>query len=155
MTLYAIRPDPATGALDDAEVVNQSKHGWDFLKQTIALWQLIDAARADEIETIIDRVVQAAGDEEVRIGTNDLRELVRLISGVEEALIVAGIVDEHWRVPPERLEELAARVPAMDLETERSLKSKTSALGEVMSNAISIRNFLNNAVNAGCIVVRA
>ena len=41
----------------------------------------------------------------------------------------------------------------MDLTTERSLKSKTSALGEVMSNAISIRNFLSDAVKEGCVVV--
>jgi hypothetical protein len=43
----------------------------------------------------------------------------------------------------------------MDLTTERSLQSKTSALGEIMINAGSIRNFLSNAVNAGCVVVRA
>jgi hypothetical protein len=41
----------------------------------------------------------------------------------------------------------------MDLTTERSLMSKTNALGEVMSNAIFLRNFLSNAVNAGCVVV--
>jgi hypothetical protein len=39
-------------------------------------------------------------------------------------------VDRHWHVPAVHLEELAKHVPAMDLTTERSLKSKTSALGE-------------------------
>jgi hypothetical protein len=43
----------------------------------------------------------------------------------------------------------------MDLTTERSLPSKTSALGEVMINAVSIRNFLSNAADSGCIVVLA
>ena len=33
MTLYAIRPDPETKSLDDAEVVDQSRYGWEFLKQ--------------------------------------------------------------------------------------------------------------------------
>jgi hypothetical protein len=51
------------------------------------------------------------------------------------------------------LEELAKRVPAMDLTTERSLDDKTHALAEVMINAVSIRNFLSNAVNGGCVVV--
>jgi hypothetical protein len=78
---------------------------------------------------------------------------VRLLTGVEDAIVTAGIVDGHWRVPADRLEELAKQVPAMDLTTERSLNSKTNALGEVMSNAISIRNFLSDAVNAGCVVV--
>jgi hypothetical protein len=68
--------------------------------------------------------------------------------------VAAGIVDRDWRVSPDRLEELAKRVPAMDLTTERSLSSKTSALGEVMINAVSIRNFLSNALDAGCVVAR-
>lgn len=41
----------------------------------------------------------------------------------------------------------------MDLKTERSLDAKTHALGEVMINAVSIRNFLSDAVSAGCVVV--
>ena len=92
-------------------------------------------------------------DHELRIETADLRELVRLLTGVEDAIIAAGIVDSHWHVPAERLEELAKQVPAMDLTTERSLQSKTNALGEVMINAFSIRNFLSNALDAGCVVV--
>jgi ATP phosphoribosyltransferase len=114
---------------------------------------LVDATHGVDIETILDRVARQAGDGELRIEALDLRELVRLLTGLEEAIIAAGIVDEHWRVPAERLNELAKRVPAMDLKTERSLASKTSALGEIMSNAIFVRNFLSDAANAGCVVV--
>jgi ATP phosphoribosyltransferase len=153
MTLYAIRPDPDTGSLDDAEVVDKLKDGWAFLEQAITVWRLVDERRANEIEALKDRTSRAAGDGEIRFNAADLRELVRLLSGVDEAIIAAGIVDRHWRVPAERLAELAKRVPAMDLTTERSLQSKTSALGEVMINAVSVRNFLSNAVDAGCIVV--
>jgi hypothetical protein len=155
MTLYAIRQPPWAESLEDVEVVDESKYGWEFLKQAITLWRLVDSARADQIEAIKDRVVRAAGDKEVRLDAEELRELVRLFSGIEDAIVAAGIVDSEWRVPPERLEELAKQVPAMDLKTERSLLSKTSALGEVMSNAIFLRNFLSNAVNVGCSVVRA
>jgi ATP phosphoribosyltransferase len=153
VTLYALRPDPVTGSLDDAEVLSESRYGWQFLEQAVTLWRLLDNARADEIEAIMDRASIAAGDGELCFHTPDLRELVRLLTGVEDAIIAAGIVDQHWRVPPERLEELAKLVPAMDLKTERSLKSKTNALGEVMSNAIFLRNFLSNAMTAGCVVV--
>jgi hypothetical protein len=153
MTLYAIRPDPDTGSLDDAQVVDQLREGWQFLEQAITVWRLVDAKRADEIEALKDRASLAAGDGEIRLYAEDLRELVGLLTGVDDAIIAAGIVDRQWRVPPDRLEELAKQVPAMDLTTERSLKSKSSALGEVMINAVSIRNFLSNALDAGCIVV--
>lgn len=153
MTLYAIRPDPDTGSLDDAEVVDQLREGWQFLEQAITVWRLVDKERADEIEAIKDRASLAAGDGEIRLYADDLHKLVRLLTGVDDAVIAAEVVDRHWRVPPDRLEELAKQVPAMDLTTERSLKSKTSALGEVMINAVSIRNFLSNAVDAGCVVV--
>jgi hypothetical protein len=153
MTLYALRPDPETGSLDDAEVVDQSRYGWQFLEQAITLWRLLDSDRAEAIETIKDRASLAADGGEIRFHAPELRELVRLLTGVEDAIIAAGIVDQHWRVPPDRLEELAKRVPAMDLKTERSVHSKTNALAEVMINAVFLRNFLTDAVNAGCVVV--
>lgn len=152
MTLYALRPDPLTGSLDDAEVIDEFEYGWQFLEQAITLWRLVDNHRADQIKAIKDRAALSA-PEESRFDTEDLRELVRLLTGVEDAIVAAGIVDGHWRVPADRLVELAKQVPAMDLMTERSLKSKTNALGEVMSNAISIRNFLSDTVAAGCVVV--
>lgn len=152
MTLYALRPDPVTESLDEAEVIDESKYGWQFLEQGITLWRLVDKGRADQIKAIKDRAARSA-PEESRFYTEDLRELVRLLAGVEDAIVAAGIVDRHWRVPADRLEELAKQVPAMDLTAERSLKSKTNALGEVMSNAISIRNFLSDALKEGCVVV--
>jgi len=155
MTLYAIRLPTGSTSLEDGEVVDQFAYGWDFLEQAITLWRLVDTARADQIEAIKDRASLAAGDGQIRFHTADLHDLVRLMSGVEDAILAAGIVDSHWRVPNDRLEELAKRVPAMDLKTERSLQSKASALGEVMINAGSIRNFLSAAVDADCIVMLA
>jgi hypothetical protein len=101
----------------------------------------------------MDHASLTAGDGEIRFYTPELHELVRLLTGIEEAIIAAGIVDNHWRVAPDRLEELSGRVPAMDLKTERSLHSKTNALAEVMINAVFLRNFLEKAINAGCVVV--
>jgi hypothetical protein len=152
VTLYALRPDPATGSLEDAEVVDEFKYGWQFLEQAISLWRLVDNDRADRIKAIKDRAALSA-PEESRFYTGDLSELVRLLTGVEDAIVAAGIVDGNWRVPAVRLEELARQVPAMDLTTQRSLAAKTSALGEVMINAGSVRNFLSDAVTEGCVVV--
>jgi ATP phosphoribosyltransferase len=153
MTLYAIRPTPGTESLDDAEVVDQSRYGWQFLEQAVTLWRLVNDDRAGEIEAIIDRASRVAGNGELRFYRPDLDELVRLLTGIENAIIDSGIVDQHWRVPAERLEELAKRVPAMDLTTDRPLHSKTNALGEVMMNAVFLRNFLSDAASAGSVVV--
>jgi hypothetical protein len=152
MTLYAFRLAPNSTSLDDAEVIDRSRYGWEFLEQTIALWRLVDPARADAIAAIKDRASDAS-DEYTRFTGDDLAALVRLIDGVDDAIVSAGIVDRDWRVPPERLEDLARQVPSMDLTTKRSLESKTHALGEVMINAVSLRNFLSEALGAGCVVV--
>jgi hypothetical protein len=154
VTLYAIRPAPGTDSLDEeAEVVAQSRYGWQFLEQAVTLWRLVDKSRADEIEAVIDRGTLAAGDGELRFYRPDLDALVHLLTGIETAIIDAGIVDQHWRVPAEHLDELAKRVPTMDLTTDRPLHNKRSALGEVMMNAVFLRNFLSDAVQAGCVVV--
>ena len=57
MTLYAIRPDPDTGSLDDAEVVDQLRYGWQFLEQAITVWRLVDKERADEMKKFESSVV--------------------------------------------------------------------------------------------------
>jgi hypothetical protein len=155
MTMYAIRQPPGTDCFEDAEVVDELKDGWGFLEQAVTLWRLMAPDRADQIGAIMDRAALAAGEGELRFGTEDLLELVQLLAGVEDAVVSAGIADRHWRVPADRLEELAKRVPTMDLETERPLANKTSALGEVMVNAGSIRNFLSEAAKAGCVVAVA
>lgn len=153
MTLYAIRPLTGEDSLEDAEVVDRSAYGWKFLRQAITLWALLDDPRAGALEAVIARATQAAGDGELRFDRADLEELVRLLDGLEEAIVNAGIVDKDWRVPVERLDELARRVPAMDLTTERTLENKTHALAEVMVNATSLRNFLRDALKSDCIVV--
>lgn len=152
MTLYAFRLASNSPSLEDAEVIDRSRYGWEFLEQTIGLWRLIDPVRADAIAAIKDRASDASEDH-TRFASDDLAALVRLIDGIEDAIVAAGIVDRDWRVLPEQLEGLARQVPGMDLTTERSLESKTHALGEVMINAVSLRNFLAKALRAGCVVV--
>jgi hypothetical protein len=152
MTLYALRLPSGSTSIDDAEVVDESRYGWEFLEQTTALWRLVDPARGDAIAAIKERASDAPG-EHTQFAGDELAALVELIDNVDDAIINAGIVDREWRVPAERLEELARKVPSMDLFTKRSLESKTHALGEVMLNAVSLRNFLSDALRAGCMVM--
>lgn len=39
MTLYAFRLKPDSTSLENAEVVDESRYGWEFLEQAIALWR--------------------------------------------------------------------------------------------------------------------
>src|SRR5690349_2567889 len=95
MTLYALRPDPVTGDVDeDSEVVSQSRYGWQFLEEGVTLWRLVGSPRADEIEAVMERAARAAGDGEFRFYAPDLEELVHLLTGIEDAVIAAGIVDQ-------------------------------------------------------------
>jgi hypothetical protein len=114
--------------------------------------RLVDPARGDAIAAIKERASDATNDH-TRFSCDDLAALVQLIDSVDDAIVAAGIVDRDWRVPPARLDELARKVPGIDLTSERSIESKTHALGEVMMNAVSLRNFLSDALRAGCVVM--
>jgi glycine/D-amino acid oxidase-like deaminating enzyme len=154
VTMYAVRPlGPDAGPDEEAEVIDDFKPGWQFLEQAIALWRLVDEPRAQAIAGIWSRVGEAGYEGESRIEPAEIAELVRLLSGLEEALVTAGIVDEGWRAPLDRLEELGSVVPGMDLRPERPPGDRMHALAEVIANATFVRNFLARALDAGCAVV--
>lgn len=156
MTLFAIRPLSLDAEPDEEEeVVDQLKEGWQFLRQAIALWRLVDEPRAEKVEAMMDRAALADPEGEPRFEPPDIGEIVKLLTGIAEALVAAGVVDLDWCVTPEQAEELGRRVPGMDLRSDRSSPELEQALAEVMINAISIRNFFADAAQQGCAVVLA
>ena len=150
MTLYAVCPGSDADA--DGEVVAELRYGWRYLEQAVSVWRIVDPERADQIAAVLQRAAIAAGDGEVRLYAEDLRDLTRLIPGVERALIAAGIVDDAWLVPADRLMALKQEVPGMDLETERSIANTTSALAEVIMNVLAATDWLARALAQGCFV---
>lgn len=152
MTLYAVRLPHGSTSPEDVDVVDETKYGWEYLGQAIALWRLADPTRGDAIFAIKERAYSAPGTFP-RLDADDIRNLVDLIDGIDDAIVRAGIVDAEWRVPVDRLEELARRVPGMDINAERSLEDKRYALAEVVSNVLSLRGFLAEALQSGCVVV--
>ncbi|MEZ4400197.1 MAG: hypothetical protein R3B06_09270 [Kofleriaceae bacterium] len=162
MTLYAFRyaldqsvldrgGDEAEALIEDA-IFARLRHGFDSVRDAIALWRLVDPARADALAGLIDRVEEAS-DGPLQFEGDDLATLVQLIGGIEDAIRAAGIIDRDGRVPIERLDELKRQVPSMNLEMKRSLESKTYALIEVIANVGGLHEFLIEALRAGCIVV--
>ena len=150
MTLYKVRL--ASSALEDAHVVDRLRYGWDYLEQAISLWHLVDPVRANALVEFVERVSNADEGPTCFAG-DDLVTLAHMTAGIEDAIRVTGIIDRHGRVAPERLAELKRLVPAMDLETERTLEDKTNALLEVIGNAEGLHEFLSEALRDGCVVV--
>lgn len=152
MTMYALRPDPVTGSLDDAEVVEESRYGWGLIEEAISVWSLADLSRATALETLRSRIALAANGGELRIYPREATEMVALLAGLAEALIAAGIIDSQWRIPAEKIEELAKIVPTMDLKTERAIDVKRYALAEVLSHVDVLKSFLSDSAQAGYVV---
>lgn len=151
-TLYAVHAAPGVPPLDDDEVVDEMAHGYECLDAAITLWRLVDPARAESLRALLFRVADASAGCTCFAG-DDLAALTQMLSGVGAALQAAGIVDEHWRVPAERLDELKRHVPAMDLELNRPLHCKTAALVEVIVDVEAVQGFLSRALRSGCAVV--
>ena len=151
-TLYAVKSAPGVPPHDDDEVVDEMERGYERLDAAITLWRLVDPARAESLRSLLFRVADAS-DSHTRFAGDDLVALIQMLSGVGAAIQAAGIVDQHWRVPPDRLDELKRQVPAMDLELNRPLHCKTSALVEVIVDVEAVQEFLARALRAGCAVV--
>jgi hypothetical protein len=152
MTLYKFRLAPHAQSLEDAHAIDRLRYGWDYLEQAISLWRLVDSARAVALAELVDRV-SSASDGPTCFAGDDLAALTQMITGIEDAIRAAGIIDRHGRVPAEHLAALKRAVPAMDLETERTLEDKTNALLEVIGNADGLHEFLSEALRDGCVVV--
>lgn len=153
-TFYAVHFAPGSPLIEDAEVVDELPHGWALLDSAIALWRLVDSGRANAIEAFVLRVAEA-NETYTQFAGDDLAKLIELTAGSEVAIRAAGIIDANGRGPPERLDELKRKVPAMDLEIKRSLEKKTNALMEVIWDVDGLRDFLATALSAGCTVVHS
>lgn len=155
MTLYALEPGVALGDdLDRAPVLQPLEHGGDYLADAAALWQLVDDRRAEGLREFLARSeadAEATGGHP-RWDTAELWELVGLLTGVEDALQHAGIVDASWMIAPEHARDLARRVPGMDVRPERPAADLQHALAEVIARVHGLRTFLTNAADAGASV---
>ncbi len=151
-TLYAARMAPDSLHFEDAEVIDEVKHGWAVLESAITLWRLVDPTRAEVLRAFIFRVADAS-KRHVQFAGDDLATLIQMISGVGDAIQAAGVIGRDGRVSAARLDELKQQVPAMDLELNRPDECKASALLEVICDVEALQGFLSSAQRAGCVVV--
>jgi hypothetical protein len=152
MTLFPLPPGAEWGD-DPVDGIEPIPYGWRYLQTGATLWSLVDADRAARISAVLERAVDAGPDAHPWFETADVEELVELLSGLEEALIAAGVMNELWFIPPDRAGRLAAQVPAMDTSPDRSDAALSQALAEVLAPVTAVRTFLAEAAVEGCAVV--
>lgn len=149
MTLYALEPGVELG--DDPgrpSTIEPLEHGGDSLADAVSLWRLVDERRAAALRGFLDSA-EADTDDHLRWETEQVWELVDLLTGLEAALLEGGVMDAAWTVPPDRVPGLARRVPGMDVRPERSAADLPHALAEVVARVHGLRSFLARAAEAG------
>jgi hypothetical protein len=144
------RDDPGS-----RDVVDSIARGMDAFSVAVQLWRLVDAHRAERIEAIYARVSRRAGltDDDIRYEADDLRELVALFDGLRAALEQAAIVNHELKIEPDKVAELAPKLPALDLRATRPAGDVVWALAEGIVNVEGLRQFIADAISRGCDVV--
>lgn len=152
MTLHPMEPGAVWGD-ESADGIEPMRNGWRHLLSGVDLWRLVDPARADQVEAVLERAIAAGPDAHPWLLPEDVEDLVRLLFGLEDALQEGGVMDEHWFVQLDRVPDLASRVAAMDAGPERSESARRQSLAEVLVDVTAVRAFLAEALMEGCSVV--
>jgi hypothetical protein len=146
VTLYALEPDADP---ERPSSIRPFEQGGSYLADAVALWRLVDDRRADALREFVDRAEEADPDGHPHWSSAGVQELVDLLSGLEERLADAGVLDASWMTPIEAVPELARRVPGMDARPERTELELQQALAEVVFRVQDLRAFLDRVLASG------
>ncbi|NVB83760.1 MAG: hypothetical protein HOV81_35625 [Kofleriaceae bacterium] len=122
---------------------------WDSLAQARDLWSLVDERRAAEIERFIKRE-GAMLPSEVKLDRAKLDEIVGLLDGLEPAL--GNWIDAEGKLPVDQLDELAKRLPSLNLARSRGI-DRPYAAEEALSAVLMLTSFLRRARDADLDVI--
>ena len=148
-SLYLVRPDwDGDDETVDEAVVEECDYAKHFLRVAPELWYL--AGHEDRAEAIRSLVFRAYERQQRWLTASEIEELLRLLEGVEDAL-VGSVVDERWRIPPEQLPELRVRTEYLDLNESRG-ELAVSGVAEGISHVCSLRTILREALARGLLV---
>lgn len=156
MTLYAVTegydPNHHRDELVSDEI-GPLENGWSTLQQAAALWRLVEPTRAEAVQALIDQARAEGWELHPLFDQAALISLVGALTGLDRALIDAGIMDEHWLVPADSAAKLAAQVPGLDARETRTAYELQNALAEVLILVDSARSFLQEALADGRVVI--
>jgi hypothetical protein len=144
-TLYLVKPGWKRDDENDDDVVDAYDKTVSCFDQAIELWRLAgNDERASQIQAVLDRVY---AHPDAVIDTAQLDDMIRLLSGLDEALL-GTVLDEHLNVPASRLPELRQHIRTIDLG-EGGGRIPTAAIGSAMGNVEGLRNILLEARERG------
>ncbi len=149
VTLYALEPDLGP---DQPSTIEPMEHGGSHLADAVALWRLVDDRRADALRDFLARAEDDDPEGHPCWPPEQVRQLVDLLDGLEDALREAGIMDATWLTSLDRVPDLARRVPGIDARPERTEPELRYALAEVVWRVRAVRLFLTRAAEARFLV---
>jgi hypothetical protein len=144
-TLYFVEP----GAGPEDVPVESHQAVVSYLTVARELWQLLGRDdQAGIIEGVLDRAYRRTTDwQEAVLDATDLTEIGPAVDGLEESLM-STVLDKRLYVPKERLPELRARCPSIDLrEGDGSIPE--SAIGSAMLDVRHLAWLLGEARRRG------
>jgi len=142
--LYMIdpdRPDP-----DDllgespGTTVAMLRHGWGVVQVAEELWRLVDPERADRLVAWRRR----ANAQHLRLGAEDIRELLELLDGLMEVIVGPVVSTKGWKLAPEQVVGLRARAPTI-FDEERPIGDEVHAIAEALHAVDALRAFFERA----------
>jgi hypothetical protein len=144
VNLYMVDPDrPDHGDLSDSPAgttVAVMDHGWGVVQVAEELWRLVDPERADRLAAWQRR----ANAQDLRLGADEIRELLELLEGLPEAIVGPVVSTKGWLLAPEQLAGLRERAPTI-FDVERPIGDELHAIAEALHAVDALRTFFERA----------
>jgi len=146
-TVYLVDPTWEGDREDrDQSVVEEYPDTRDKFDVVEELWRLAgDDERANQIDAILNVVCERP---DPVLNTDEITRILALTDGLEEALRAARVVDEHDRVPAEKLPELRARTRWVNLSDSGGRDPKYGVMVAV-GGVWRLRYVLKEALDKG------
>ena len=114
-TIYLVRPDWVGEDEDiDQATVKSYESARSFLRVAPELWRLAGNDKcAASIDALLNRLYER---DEIVMTAAEIEELLRLLDGIEDALVGTIVDNENWHVLPEMLPGLWTRTKSLHLE---------------------------------------
>jgi hypothetical protein len=145
-SIHLFRPEWNNNPDDLSDyVVEHLRNGPIFVRLSRELWRLADREdRAAKIEEVLEHAYERPAPV---LHTEEIREFLNLLDGLEEAL-KQTVVDSHSMIAPERLPEMRRRTTLVDLGEDRG-RLALYGISEAISQVCELECFLKEALDRG------
>jgi hypothetical protein len=127
-----------------------------YLHNAAALWDVLGVKdKAKELAALRQRLFDMSSSEhqgEARLEPDELVRLATLLDGLVEAA-ERGLVDENWRVHPERISEVDQKRPPLGYFTTDADGQRIYTLSRCLSELNMTLAYVRKAINLGCAVL--